>query len=75
MFWRYRKVLRDRAAGMVFDWRRGHGSSYRVLIAFAECVVAVTRSAAHRIRPVGFVCIRYHCLWFRFLGLFDRYRR
>ncbi|MDA7507958.1 hypothetical protein N8504_06260, partial [Akkermansiaceae bacterium] len=38
MFWRYRKVLRDRAAGMVFDWRRGHGSSYRLLIA---CVVSV----------------------------------
>lgn len=37
MFWRYRKVLRDRAAGMVFDWRRGHGSSYRLLIA---CVVS-----------------------------------
>jgi len=34
MFWRHRKVLRDRAAGMVFDWRRGHGSSYRLLIAF-----------------------------------------
>lgn len=34
MFWRYRKVLRDRAAGMVFDWRRGHGSSYRFFIAF-----------------------------------------
>lgn len=34
MFWRYRKVLRDRAAGMVFDWRRGHGSSYRLMIAF-----------------------------------------
>lgn len=33
MFWRHRKVLRDRAAGMVFDWRRGHGSSYRLLIA------------------------------------------
>ena len=38
MFWRYRKVLRDRAAGMVFDWRRGHGSSYRVLIAFVVSV-------------------------------------
>lgn len=38
MFWRYRKVLRDRAAGMVFDWRRGHGSSYRLLIAFVVSV-------------------------------------
>ena len=33
MFWRHRKVLRDRAAGMVFDWRRGHGSSYRLVVA------------------------------------------
>jgi hypothetical protein len=38
MFWRYRKVLRDRAAGMVFDWRRGHCSSYRLLIAFVVSV-------------------------------------
>jgi len=33
MFWRHRKVLRDRAAGMVFDWRRGHGSARRLVIA------------------------------------------
>lgn len=33
MFWRHRKVLRDRAAGMVFDWRRGHGSARRMVIA------------------------------------------
>ncbi|MFT6181371.1 MAG: hypothetical protein ACI9NQ_000356 [Paracoccaceae bacterium] len=33
MFWRHRKVLRDRAAGMVFDWRRGHGSTSRMIIA------------------------------------------
>jgi hypothetical protein len=33
MFWRHRKVLRDRAAGMVFDWRRGHGSARRFIIA------------------------------------------
>ncbi|MFT6864603.1 MAG: hypothetical protein ACJAVK_003171 [Akkermansiaceae bacterium] len=33
MFWRHRKVLRDRAAGMVFDWRKGHGSSYRLVVA------------------------------------------
>ncbi len=38
MFWHYRKVLRDRAAGMVFDWRRGHGSSYRLFIAFVVSV-------------------------------------
>lgn len=34
MFWRQRKVLRDRAAGMVFDWRRGHGSARRFLLGF-----------------------------------------
>lgn len=33
MFWRYRKVLRDRAAGIVFDWRRGHGSPRRLVLA------------------------------------------
>ncbi len=33
MFWRHRKVLRDRAVGMVFDWRRGHGSARRLLLA------------------------------------------
>jgi len=33
MFWRQRKVLRDRASGMVFDWRRGHGSTQRLLLA------------------------------------------
>lgn len=32
MFWRKRKVLRDRAAGMVFDWRRGHGSTQRLFL-------------------------------------------
>lgn len=30
---RKRKLLRDRAAGMVFDWRRGHGTTYRLLFA------------------------------------------
>ncbi len=34
MLWRERKVLRDRAAGMVFDWRSGHGSSRRLFFAF-----------------------------------------
>ena len=38
MFWHYRKVLRDRAAGMVFDWRRGYGLSYRLFIAFVVSV-------------------------------------
>ncbi len=33
MFWRHRKVLRDRAAGLVFDWRKGHGSARRFIIA------------------------------------------
>ena len=33
MFGRHRKVLRDRAAGMVFDWRRGHGSARRLVFA------------------------------------------
>ncbi len=33
MFWRHRKVLQDRAAGMVFDWRSGHGSARRLLVA------------------------------------------
>ena len=33
MFWRHRKVMRDREAGMVFDWRRNHGSTRRLLIA------------------------------------------
>lgn len=32
MFWRIRKVKRDRAAGMVFDWRRGHGSTWRLAL-------------------------------------------
>ena len=32
MIWRKRKVLRDREAGMVFDWRRGHGSTYRFVV-------------------------------------------
>ena len=29
----HRKVIGDRAAGMVFDWRKGHGSAFRMLIA------------------------------------------
>lgn len=33
MFWRERRVRRDRAAGMVFDWRRGHGSTPRLFFA------------------------------------------
>ena len=33
MIWRHRKVLRDRAAGLVFDWRRGHGSLGRMVFA------------------------------------------
>lgn len=33
MFWRDRKVQQDREAGMVFDWRRGHGSTYRLFLA------------------------------------------
>ncbi|YCM46290.1 hypothetical protein V2O64_09705 [Verrucomicrobiaceae bacterium 227] len=31
--WRARRVLRDREAGMVFDWRTGHGSATRLLVA------------------------------------------
>lgn len=30
---RSKRVKRDRAAGMVFDWRSGHGATYRFLIA------------------------------------------
>jgi hypothetical protein len=31
--WRARRVKRDREAGMVFDWRTGHGSTSRLIIA------------------------------------------
>jgi len=31
--WRARRVKRDREAGMVFDWRSGHGSTSRLIIA------------------------------------------
>jgi len=31
--WRARRVKRDREAGMVFDWRTGHGSTRRLVIA------------------------------------------
>ncbi|MDA7882372.1 hypothetical protein N9A94_08720 [Akkermansiaceae bacterium] len=33
MIWRRRQVIRDRKAGMVFDWRRGHGSTGRLFFA------------------------------------------
>jgi hypothetical protein len=33
VFWRHKKVLRDRAAGLSFDWRRGHGSTSRLVFA------------------------------------------
>lgn len=33
MLWQIRKIHRDRAAGMVFDWRQGHGSWGRFLFA------------------------------------------
>ena len=31
--WRARRVKKDREAGLVFDWRSGHGSARRLLIA------------------------------------------
>ena len=31
--WRARRVRRDREAGLVFDWRTGHGSTSRLIVA------------------------------------------
>jgi len=40
MIWRKRRVIRDRKAGMVFDWRRGHGSTGRLLFSgIVSCLI------------------------------------
>ena len=40
MIWRKRQVVRDRKAGMVFDWRRGHGSTGRLFFSgIVTCLI------------------------------------
>ena len=40
MIWRKRRVIRDRKAGMVFDWRRGHGSTGRLFFSgIVSCLI------------------------------------
>ena len=40
MIFRGRQVKRDRKAGMVFDWRRGHGSTGRLFFSgIVTCLI------------------------------------